>query len=255
MYAFRSCNNLNEVVFKEGVSELDADIFEGCNSLKTIILPTTIKNIDLPFKGCDNLSEIILSDGTSKVLSGIFSKCSAIKRVYIPDSASEIGSEAFTDCESLEAIVVPNSVTQIGENAISNCDKAVIYSEPNAYARKYAEVNNLSWADIKTLNGGWNWETSIEKSEDKENKYICTAKNVSTGKKTGEFIAVYYDVFGNMLGSEIKSLNRNSGEKETIYITIPNNDMSKVKTIKAFVWDSYANVNAVSQYAECTINN
>ena len=255
MYAFRACNNLNEVVFKEGVSELDADIFEGCNSLKTIILPTTIKNIDLPFKGCDNLSEIILSDGTSKVLSGIFSKCSAIKRVYIPDSAAEIESGAFTDCELLEAIVVPNSVTQIGENVISNCDKAVIYSQPYAYAREYAEANNIPWADIKTLNGGWNWETSIEKSEDKENTYICTAKNVSAGKKTGEFIAAYYDGFGNMLGNEIKSLNRNSGEKETICITIPNNDMSKVKTIKAFVWDSFANMNAVSQYAECIINN
>lgn len=255
MYAFRSCYNLTKVVFKEGVSELEADIFEDCNSLKTIILPTTIKNIDLSFKGCDNLTEIILSDGTPKVLNGIFYKCSAIKKIYIPDSATEIESGAFTDCESLEAIVVPNSVTQIEENVITNCDKAVIYSEPDAYARKYAEANNIPWADIKTLNGGWNWETSIEKGEDKENTYICTAKNVSTGKKTGEFIAAYYDVFGSMLGSEIKDLNRNSGEKETICITIPIGDMSKVKTIKAFVWDSFANMNAVSQYAECIINN
>lgn len=143
MYAFRSCYNLTKVVFKEGVSELEADIFEDCNSLKTIILPTTIKNIDLSFKGCDNLTEIILSDGTPKVLNGIFYKCSAIKKIYIPDSATEIESGAFTDCESLEAIVVPNSVTQIGENVITNCDKAVIYSEPNAYARKYAEANNI----------------------------------------------------------------------------------------------------------------
>ena len=50
-------------------------------------------------------------------------------------------------------------------------------------------------------------------------------------------------------------MNRNSGEKETICITIPIGDMSKVKTIKAFVWDSLANMNAVSQYAECIINN
>ena len=82
--------------------------------------------------------------------------------------------------------MVPNSVTQIEENVITNCDKAVIYSEPDAYARKYAEENNIPWADIKTLNGGWNWETSIEKGEDKEKYvYMYRKKNVSTGKKTG----------------------------------------------------------------------
>ena len=250
MYAFSSCNNLKKVVFEEGVSELNSDIFENCNSLQTIILPSTLKYIDSEFKGCDNLTEMILSDGTPKVLNGIFYKCSAIKKIYIPDSATEIESGAFTDCELLEAIVVPNSVTQIGENVITNCDKAVIYSEPDAYAREYAEANNIPWADIKTLNGGWNWETSIKKGEDKENTYICTAKNVSTGKKTGEFIAAYYDEFGNMLGSEIKDLNRNSGEKETICITIPIEDLSKVKTIKAFVWNSFENMNAESLYTE-----
>lgn len=254
-WAFYCCENLKEIIVEEGVTSLSTGLFDGCSSLKTVTLPSTCTFILPAFKNCDNLTEIILSDGIPKVLNGIFYKCSAIKKIYIPDSATEIESGAFTDCESLEAIVVPNSVTQIEENVITNCDKAVIYSEPDAYARKYAEANNIPWADIKTLNGGWNWETSIEKGEDKENTYICTAKNVSTGKKTGEFILAYYDEFGNMLGSEIKDLNRNSGEKETICITIPIGDMSKVKTIKAFVWDSLANMNAVSQYAECIINN
>ena len=255
MYAFSSCNNLKKVVFEEGVSELNSDIFENCNSLQTIILPSTLKYIDSEFKGCDNLTEIILSDGIPKVLNGIFYKCSAIKKIYIPDSAIEIESGAFTDCELLEAIVIPNSVTQIGENVITNCDKAVIYSEPDAYAREYAEVNNIPWANIKTLNGGWNWETFIEKSDTEPNTYICTAKNVSTGKITGEFTAAYYDELGNMLGSEIKSLNRNSGEKETIRVTIPESGITEIKKIKAFVWDSFANMNAVSQYAEYIINN
>lgn len=254
-WAFYGCENLKEVIIEEGVTSLSTGLFDGCSSLKTVTLPSTCTFILPAFKNCGNLTEIILSDGIPKVLNGIFYKCSAIKKIYIPDSATEIESGAFTDCESLEAIVVPNSVTQIGENVITNCDKAVIYSEPDAYAREYAEANNIPWADIKTLNGGWNWETSIEKGEDKENTYICTAKNVSTGKKTGEFIAAYYDEFGNMLGSEIKSLNRNSGEKETIRVTIPENGITEIKKIKAFVWDSFANMNAVSQYAEYIINN
>lgn len=49
---------------------------------------------------------------------------------------------------------------------------------------------------------------------------ICTTKNVSAVKKTWEFIGLYYVENGNMLGNGIKSLSRNSGEKEIIRIII-----------------------------------
>ena len=54
-YAFRWCYNLEEVEFKEGIEELGNNIFEDCNKLTTITLPSTIKSIAFD---CFNLSSI-----------------------------------------------------------------------------------------------------------------------------------------------------------------------------------------------------
>ena len=45
----------------------------------------------------------------------------AIKTVVIPDSVTNIGSDAFKECNNLTSIEIPGSVTSIGDGAFSNC--------------------------------------------------------------------------------------------------------------------------------------
>jgi len=50
-----------------------------------------------------------------------FNNCSGLTNVTIPNSVTNIGSDAFYGCSSLSSIEIPNSVTSIGRYVFSSC--------------------------------------------------------------------------------------------------------------------------------------
>lgn len=47
--AFKSCPNLTEIIFHEGLEEIGEGSFEGCNSLKNIVFPESLWALDYAF--------------------------------------------------------------------------------------------------------------------------------------------------------------------------------------------------------------
>ena len=63
--------------------------------------------------------------------------------IAIPDSVTNIGSQAFFCCSSLTQITISDSITSIDDTAFFACDKLNIYCLKDSYADKYGEKNSI----------------------------------------------------------------------------------------------------------------
>jgi len=116
-----------------GYRFIGIDYLNGCENVKELCLPNTIKNIDpCAFRTCKQLEKVTFSGGNNPVYSiagnCIIDKSSktlirGLKSSVIPTdgSVTSIGSNAFSGCEGLTSLTVPNTIESIGETAFYEC--------------------------------------------------------------------------------------------------------------------------------------
>lgn len=153
--AFKSCPNLTEIIFHEGLEEIGEGSFEGCNSLKNIVFPESLWALDYAFSDitldyieigrkkiafdsnirvpdCKNLTirggyidQIFYTNSLENLTlkkdvvfsrTSVFSKCLALKSATIENGITAIPEECFKDTQ-LANVSIPASVASIGENA------------------------------------------------------------------------------------------------------------------------------------------
>lgn len=137
------------------VTELSANAFNGCTTLKTINIPNTIENIpSSAFDGCTSLVSVNIYDANAPYARyvsengvlydrGTASASHAMRPVYmpaamtgsytIPDGVDVIPRSAFAG-SSISRIIIPESVTSIESEAFANCFNltSVVFSNPTA---------------------------------------------------------------------------------------------------------------------------
>lgn len=72
------CIDMNIVEFncKEGIISINSNAFEGCNKLKKVVLPNSVKVIGYSaFSGCESLSEINFPNSLTSIGMGAFINC------------------------------------------------------------------------------------------------------------------------------------------------------------------------------------
>ncbi|MBR5678842.1 MAG: leucine-rich repeat protein, partial [Paludibacteraceae bacterium] len=79
------------IVFDGPVTMVGDRAFDGCMSLSSVMLPSTIQQIG----------------------AYAFYDCSALQSINLPESVSVIGSYAFASCSSLQEITIPQAVNSI----------------------------------------------------------------------------------------------------------------------------------------------
>ena len=125
----RGCKNSS---IPNSVTSIAAYAFDSCIGLKSVIIPNHITSIGLgAFGFCDSISEIIVESGNTVYDSR--DNCNAIietsknivisgcNNTHIPNSVTEIASDAFAGCKGLTSITIPNSVSIIGDWSFSSC--------------------------------------------------------------------------------------------------------------------------------------
>ena len=135
--------NVQEIVFKEGVTSIPNSAWSNCTSLKKISLPRTLKKIDNcafsectkltsvnldafrleqigneAFYGCKSLSNIKFGEGLTSIGEYAFMGC-APKKITIPSNVKSVGRFAFCDIVSLVEIHVKEGCEDIGEEAFA----------------------------------------------------------------------------------------------------------------------------------------
>ena len=131
-----SSSSLEEIDFKDGITEIPDGIMQECDSLNKIVFPSTLK----------------------KIGNNSFSKCPKIENVDLPNNLEYIGEYVFSGLNSLTGdILIPNTVTHMGYKAFSDCgdlDK-VHLSNNLTYTHENKNQETACWFDgtnIKEIN-------------------------------------------------------------------------------------------------------
>ena len=141
----------------QGVSAIPYNAFAGLQSLRSVVLPASVRSIgSYAFENCPKLESVTIAEGARpqnynneywEIGSSAFWNCSSLKRVDIPDGVKYIRSEAFYGCVSLASVTLPDSVTSIGSMAFYGCRGLMNVTIPSGVAeievRALAECSSL----------------------------------------------------------------------------------------------------------------
>lgn len=163
--ALSSLQHIECVSLPEGVTALEGS-FYSCRSLKKVIMPSTLTEIDsdtmqqspvqeihvsdlaawasvdVPARFMENKKlilngslvngELILPEGIQKIGSNVFSFYKYITAISIPASVTSIGEKAFYTSENIKSITFENGVKEIGNEAFSRCKNLTNLVLPNS---------------------------------------------------------------------------------------------------------------------------
>lgn len=148
-----------EFYVPDGVTRLTLGSFAENAKITKIVIPSSVKNVDLKaFDSCPNLEEIVFEGGGSAPLTiedGAFNDCEALEKITLPKRINAFSAASIVDCPKLDEIdvesggtyaatdgmltsgngstilfcpkgrtgvfTVPQGVTAIGANAFENC--------------------------------------------------------------------------------------------------------------------------------------
>ena len=134
-YAFYYSANLVSVTIPATVSTIYSDSFKKCTSLTEInvdsdneyytsvdgVLFTSDLATLVTYPAGKTDTEYTIPDTVTEIDSEAFYYCSALEAVVIPDSVITIGSYAFYYCEALSSVTMGSGVEEISSYAFSGC--------------------------------------------------------------------------------------------------------------------------------------
>lgn len=120
--AFAANASLIDIEIAEGVERIDDSAFRGCVNLKSVILPSTLREIGWEaFAACSRLETVKMAEGVVKLEDRAFEGCSSLKNVILPDSVSDVGAYVFKGCASLDHIALGPNLKSIGCDMFGDC--------------------------------------------------------------------------------------------------------------------------------------
>ena len=104
------------------VSSIGHGAFRGWKSLKTVVIPSSVKTISWSaFFSCPSLSSLTINSGVQEIESSAFGYCTELKNVTLPDTVKVLGQQAFVNCTKLTSVKIGNGVKVIEISAFDGC--------------------------------------------------------------------------------------------------------------------------------------
>ena len=146
-----------KVKIPEGIVEIWKECFEGCESLETIELPSTLSWVgERAFADCVALTEIIFPAKVSVISSYVCKGCTSLKEVRILANSNDsaINSYAFSGCTELENVYVTEKITVIAYYSFSDIPSSVIFHAPKgSAAAKFCAENFFAFDVVENIEG------------------------------------------------------------------------------------------------------
>lgn len=127
--AFKSYDNLTNIMIPNSVTKIGHNAFEDCSSLTNINLPNSLIEIHpYAFYGCERLESVIIPYGTEFIARG-----------------------AFRNCRNLTSVIIPSSVYFIKKTAFEDCDNLTIYGYSNSESEMFAEIYKIKFIPLNDV--------------------------------------------------------------------------------------------------------
>ena len=136
--------------FREGYSRARRSYthYRQEGSLKTVVLPTTVKKIySNAFDGCKALTSINIPDGIEMIGEEAFRECGALKSISIPGSMISLGSKAFMECERLSTIDIEEGIKTIENETFLGCKALKFFHIPASVE----SIGDMAFGGCKAL--------------------------------------------------------------------------------------------------------
>ncbi len=138
-YAFAECTSLRNLTLTEGMTALGGAAFEGCTSLESVRIPSTLIRDTNSEKYAGN-SEYDWGDYT-------FRNCTSLKNITLPEGLTFIGIAAFQNT-GVESIVIPSTIEKWEQMSGNNGN-----SFQNCAFAKCAKLSSVTFKEgIKCIN-------------------------------------------------------------------------------------------------------
>ena len=149
--AFLGCTSLKSIIIPKSVTNIEGCAFICCTSLKSIVVAEDNPRYDSR-NNCNAIIETatntlvcgcsttIIPESVTKIEDNAFNICSSLESITIPESVEEIGECAFYSCVSLKSITLPESVTEIDESAFDDCSALTAIYVPAEKTDYYKEL-------------------------------------------------------------------------------------------------------------------
>lgn len=103
--AFCGNKNLKKVTFREGLINIGASTFSGCESIDSIVCPSTLRMIDNSgFQDCKSLKKVQLNEGLVSINANAFRNCSNLADILLPSTLENCKGNAFRECGNIKTI-------------------------------------------------------------------------------------------------------------------------------------------------------
>ena len=132
-------------------------------SAENIVIPAQIDGKSVTRIGNNafeksSAKEIVIPDSVTEIGSQAFSGCGKLTGVSIPNSVTTIRDRAFFDCNSVASITIPDSVTDIELQAFCNCTSLKSVTIPASVTDIGDEAfgyyfNDIDESEIKKVDG------------------------------------------------------------------------------------------------------
>ena len=125
--AIKTYKSFDEFQYFTGITKVPNGLFENCNTLSRVTLPSSIEYIGAyAFSGCTNLLAINLPNSIETIGNYAFNECSSLTEVSLPTALKSLGSYAFNNCTNIEGtLVIPEGVSSLNRYTFYNCSKVV----------------------------------------------------------------------------------------------------------------------------------
>lgn len=140
---FAYLEQLKTIILPSGIRNIEKGVFYRNTSLTTVKLPYNLLSIgEFAFSECENLTDLTIPTFVKKIGEYAFSGCSSLTSIKIPSGVKTIEESTFENCCNLTTVSLPSSLTKVGVSAFENDEKleniefpsSIEYINSNAFA-------------------------------------------------------------------------------------------------------------------------
>ena len=136
---------VTEIVVPEGITQIEKYAFVGLETLKSVKLSSTVKNIDdYAFRNCTSLETVDFAS-VENIGKGAFSYCAALTAFCAPSTLRTIGDSAFYGCEYIKELTLNDGLISMGSEVFWGCNRIFELTLPDSlsYCGSICYMNNL----------------------------------------------------------------------------------------------------------------